>query len=162
MCSIPKKDGKKVIDDIWLYTILAMIGENFDAGHELCGAVIRCADSLSCRFDCLDVSPFSPAPRFVKHRRSALFADTPCFAGYTSLRKAGDRVAVWTRNSNNEKACLEIGNQFKSAISECLQSQGLAPEVPKDSLEYLVHDEALEASKNKNDKSGTKSAKYKL
>ena len=43
MCSIPKKDGKKVIDDIWLYTILAMIGENFDAGHELCGDVIRCA-----------------------------------------------------------------------------------------------------------------------
>ena len=27
---------------MWLYTILAMIGENFDAGHELCGAVIRC------------------------------------------------------------------------------------------------------------------------
>jgi translation initiation factor 4E len=116
---IPKKDGKKVIDDIWLYTILAMIGENFDAGHELCGAVI-------------------------------------------SLRKAGDRVAVWTRNYDNDKACLEIGNQFKSAISECLLSQGLAPEVPKESLEYLVHNEALEASKNKNDKPGTKSAKYKL
>ncbi len=47
MCSIPKKDGKKVIDEIWLYTILAMIGENFDAGHELCGAVIRCAWACS-------------------------------------------------------------------------------------------------------------------
>ena len=57
---------------------------------------------------------------------------------------------------------MEIGNQFKSAISECLLSQGLAPEVPKDSLEYFVHNEALEASKNKNDKSGTKLAKYKL
>jgi hypothetical protein len=39
--SIPKKDGKKVIDDMWLYTLLAMIGENFESGHELCGAVIR-------------------------------------------------------------------------------------------------------------------------
>jgi hypothetical protein len=106
--------------------------------------------------------PFSPAPGFVEHRRTALFADTPSLAGYNSLRKAGDRVAVWTRNYDNDKACLEIGNQFKSAISECLLSQGLAPEVPKESLEYLVHNEALEASKNKNDKPGTKSAKYKL
>ena len=41
--SIPKRDGKKLIDDMWLYTALAMIGENFEAGEELCGAVIRCA-----------------------------------------------------------------------------------------------------------------------
>ena len=59
--SIPKKDGKKTIDDMLLYTILAMIGENFDAGHELCGAVI-------------------------------------------SLRKGGDRVAVWTKTAEDEKA----------------------------------------------------------
>jgi translation initiation factor 4E len=39
--SIPKKDGKKLIDDMWLYTVLAMIGENFEAGDQLCGAVIR-------------------------------------------------------------------------------------------------------------------------
>jgi len=39
--SLPKKDGKKVIDDMWLYTALALIGENFDSGDELCGAVIR-------------------------------------------------------------------------------------------------------------------------
>ena len=39
--SIPKRDGKKLIDDMWLYTALAMIGENFEAGEELCGAVIR-------------------------------------------------------------------------------------------------------------------------
>eukprot|EP00961_Rhodomonas_salina_P193567 2613369-Rhodomonas_salina.3 len=58
--SIPKKDGKKLIDDMWLYTILAMIGENFEAGEELCGAVI-------------------------------------------SLRKGGDRVAVWTKSADDEK-----------------------------------------------------------
>lgn len=39
--SIPRKDGKKLIDDMWLYSVLAMIGENFEAGDELCGAVIR-------------------------------------------------------------------------------------------------------------------------
>ena len=146
---IPKKDGKKVIDDMWLYTILAMIGENFEAGHELCGAVI-------------------------------------------SLRKAGDRVAVWTKSADDEKACLEIGEQFKSAIQECLQvacrktadlchsderytlycpsgsplmranvrlhSQN---EVPKDALEYHVHNDALQSSKSKNDK-GVKVAKFTL
>jgi hypothetical protein len=74
-----------------------------------------------------------------------------------SLRKAGDRVAVWTKTADDDKACMEIGNQFKSAINECLQT-----EVPKDSLEYLVHNEALESSKNKSDKGGAKAAKYKL
>jgi len=112
--SVPKKDGKKVVDDMWLYTILAMIGENFEAGHELCGAVI-------------------------------------------SLRKAGDRVAVWTKTADDEKACMEIGEQFKGAICECLQN-----EVAKDSLEYHVHNDALQSSKNKNDKSGAKACKFTL
>ena len=74
-----------------------------------------------------------------------------------SLRKAGDRVAVWTKTADDGNACMEIGKQFQSAINECLQT-----EVPKDSLEYLVHNEALESSKSKNDKSGAKVAKYKL
>ena len=60
--TIPRKDAKKhPIDSMWLYTILAMIGENFEAGQELCGAVI-------------------------------------------SLRKGGDRVAVWTKTAEDEKA----------------------------------------------------------
>ena len=80
---------------MWLYTTLALIGENFDSGDELCGAVI-------------------------------------------SLRKAGDRVAVWTRNAEQEASVMEIGEQFRSAISECLQG-----EVPAGSFEYLVHNDAL-------------------
>ncbi len=48
--SIPK--GKKLIDDMWLYTALAMIGENFEAGEELCGAVIRCARRASLLVAC--------------------------------------------------------------------------------------------------------------
>mmetsp|Transcript_23087 Transcript_23087/g.75138 ORF Transcript_23087/g.75138 Transcript_23087/m.75138 type:complete len:218 (-) Transcript_23087:237-890(-) len=111
--SIPKKDGKKLIDDMWLYTVLAMIGENFDAGDELCGAVI-------------------------------------------SLRKAGDRVAVWTKSADDEKSCREIGQQFKAAISECLGT-----EVPEDSIEYHVHNDALQSIKNKSD-GNKKEAKYKI
>ena len=75
----------------------------------------------------------------------------------TSLRKAGDRVAVWTKTAEDGTACMEIGKQFQGAINECMQT-----EVPKDSLEYLVHNEALESSKNKSDKGGAKAAKYKL
>jgi hypothetical protein len=65
LCSIPKKDGKKVIDDIWLYTILAMIGENFDAGHELCGAVIRCACARSAADSSASVFRFLPPLDFL-------------------------------------------------------------------------------------------------
>eukprot|EP00960_Hanusia_phi_P008813 253083-Hanusia_phi.AAC.2 len=127
--SIPKKDGKKLIDDMWLYTVLAMIGENFDAGDELCGAVI-------------------------------------------SLRKAGDRVAVWTKSADDEKSCREIGQQFKAAIAECLGTEVnvlftlcresvTCLEVPEDSIEYHVHNDALQSIKNKNDGS-KKEAKYKI
>uniref|UniRef100_A0A7S0VVQ5 mRNA cap-binding protein n=1 Tax=Hemiselmis tepida TaxID=464990 RepID=A0A7S0VVQ5_9CRYP len=111
--SIPKKDGKKVIDDMWLYSALALIGENLDSGEELCGAVI-------------------------------------------SLRKAGDRVAVWTRNADQEAAVMEIGGQFKAAISECLQG-----EVPAGSIEYHVHNDALQSMKDKAG-AGKKTAKYTL
>jgi hypothetical protein len=56
----------------------------------------------------------------------------------SSLRKAGDRVAVWTRNAEEEAACIEIGQQFKAAIQECLGG-----EIPAGSLEYHVHNDAL-------------------
>ena len=103
MTSIPKRDGKKLIDDMWLYTALAMIGENFEAGEELCGAVIRCRIGWA----------------------TAVFTVfvTVLARGLCSLRKAGDRVAVWTKTAEDEKACLEIGAQFRSAIAECLQGE---------------------------------------
>mmetsp|Transcript_32728 Transcript_32728/g.77142 ORF Transcript_32728/g.77142 Transcript_32728/m.77142 type:complete len:218 (-) Transcript_32728:143-796(-) len=113
--SIPKKDGKKLIDDMWLYTILAMIGENFEAGEELCGAVI-------------------------------------------SLRKGGDRVAVWTKSADDEKAAMEIGQQFKAAIAECLQGE----QVPKDAIEYHVHNDALQSIKDKSGAVNKKVAKYSI
>ena len=46
-----------------------------------------------------------------------------CVCGPCSLRKAGNRVAVWTKTCEDEKSCMEIGEQFKSAIRECLQTE---------------------------------------
>lgn len=36
---VPKGD-KKALDTYWLHTVLAMIGEQFTEGHEVCGAVV--------------------------------------------------------------------------------------------------------------------------
>uniref|UniRef100_A0A0C9S883 eIF-4F 25 kDa subunit n=1 Tax=Wollemia nobilis TaxID=56998 RepID=A0A0C9S883_9CONI len=32
--------GKPIIDTLWLHTVLAMIGEQFDEGDDICGAVV--------------------------------------------------------------------------------------------------------------------------
>ena len=144
--SIPKRDGKKLIDDMWLYTALAMIGENFEAGEELCGAVIRCAWLPSrfaslrrcvaiqsgrcpfrprvfpCLFPCILPCSTSACPhraRLIPLRDVPLSPPLPP----SSLRKAGDRGAVWTKTASAEKACLEIGGEFRSAIAECLQGE---------------------------------------
>jgi len=73
------------------------------------------------------------------------------------MRKAGDRVAMWTKTAEDEKSTLEIGTQFQNVINECLQT-----EIPKDSLEYLVHNEELKSSLKKSSKSAEKMGKYKL
>jgi len=33
--------GKPIVDTFWLHTLLAMIGEQFDEGDEICGAVVN-------------------------------------------------------------------------------------------------------------------------
>jgi hypothetical protein len=154
---------------MWLYTILAMIGENFEAGQSLCGAVVRCdacCGWLARKNKKMKKCPIPAAARafFICPDLSSFALTCPlsclvtCLLATTiSLRKGGDRVAVWTKSADDEKACMEIGEQFKGAISECLQS-----EVPKDALEYHVHNDALQSSKNKNDKAGAKVAKFTL
>ncbi|XP_024373246.1 eukaryotic translation initiation factor [Physcomitrium patens] len=37
---LPRSGGKMLLDTYWLYTLLAMIGEQFDEGDEICGAVV--------------------------------------------------------------------------------------------------------------------------
>lgn len=36
----PARGGKAVLDTYWLHTLLAMIGEQFDEGDDICGAVV--------------------------------------------------------------------------------------------------------------------------
>lgn len=38
---VPKSTGKNVLDTLWLNTLLALIGEQFDDGDEVCGAVVN-------------------------------------------------------------------------------------------------------------------------
>jgi len=58
---------------MWLWAVLACIGESFEDDSEICGVVV-------------------------------------------SVRKTGDRLAIWTKNSNNEMAQKRIGAQFKKVL----------------------------------------------
>eukprot|EP01126_Amoeba_proteus_P010547 TRINITY_DN1411_c0_g1_i18.p1 TRINITY_DN1411_c0_g1~~TRINITY_DN1411_c0_g1_i18.p1 ORF type:complete len:130 (-),score=17.59 TRINITY_DN1411_c0_g1_i18:69-458(-) len=45
------------------------------------------------------------------------FEDCDEIAGsVVSVRKTGDRVAIWTRNAANEVACKRIGQQLKDVL----------------------------------------------
>ena len=79
-------------------------------------------------------------------------------------------MAVWTKSAEDEKSCREIGQQFKAAISECLGTEVRSElvcqlvttfKVPEDSIEYHVHNDALQSIKNKSD-GNKKDAKYKI
>jgi len=71
--SVPKQN-KAMMDDLWLSTILCVIGEMIDYGDEVCGAVV-------------------------------------------SMRKAQDRISLWTRSSSAEQLCMSIGRQFRAALN---------------------------------------------
>ncbi len=45
---------------------------------------------------------------------------------------------MWTKNAEEEAACIEIGEQFKAAIQEVLGG-----EIAPGSLEYHVHNDSL-------------------
>lgn len=68
--SIPPKSRGTSLDQMWLFTVLACIGETFDSPDDVCGLVV-------------------------------------------SVRKAGDRVQIWTKDANNEHACRDIGRSLK-------------------------------------------------
>lgn len=68
--SIPPKNRNSSLDQMWLWTVLAVIGETFDSPDDVCGLVV-------------------------------------------SVRKAGDRVQIWTKDATNEQACRDIGRSLK-------------------------------------------------
>jgi len=71
--SVPPKSRGSSLDQMWLWTILACIGETIRAPDDVCGLVV-------------------------------------------SVRKAGDRVQIWTRDATNENACRDIGRSLKETL----------------------------------------------
>lgn len=71
--SVPPKSRGSSLDQMWLWTILACIGETVKSPDDVCGLVV-------------------------------------------SVRKAGDRVQIWTRDANSEVACRDIGRSLKETL----------------------------------------------
>lgn len=68
-----QKPERELLNTIWLYTILAMIGEAFEDSDDICGAVI-------------------------------------------SLRKARNRLCVWTKTASDSAKQMRIGAEFKKIM----------------------------------------------
>jgi translation initiation factor 4E len=95
------KQRKEKLDKLWLYTILACIGEAFEEEEEVCGCVV-------------------------------------------SIRKAQDRIAIWTRTASKEAAVRSIGMQLKRTL-----------EMPAGSVVgYQVHSDSMKTQ-------SSSSAKYR-
>jgi len=71
--SIPPKSRASSLDQMWLWTVLACIGETVLSPDDVCGIVV-------------------------------------------SVRKAGDRVQIWTKDATNEGACRDIGRSLKETL----------------------------------------------
>ena len=66
VCQMSKQVSKEQLDDMWLSTMLALVGEGYEECEEVCGAVV-------------------------------------------SIRNKADKIAMWTRNWNNQYAVEHIG-----------------------------------------------------
>jgi translation initiation factor 4E len=95
--SIPPKSRATALDQMWLWTVLACIGETFLSPDDVCGMVV-------------------------------------------SVRKAGDRVQIWTKDATNEQACRDIGRSLKDAL-----------ELPESTIVgYQSHADSMKKSYTKN------------
>eukprot|EP00246_Nothoceros_aenigmaticus_P014725 TRINITY_DN5794_c0_g1_i1.p1 TRINITY_DN5794_c0_g1~~TRINITY_DN5794_c0_g1_i1.p1 ORF type:complete len:220 (+),score=39.65 TRINITY_DN5794_c0_g1_i1:155-814(+) len=84
--------NKAILDTFWLHTLLAMIGEQFDEGEEICGAVV-------------------------------------------SVRARQDKLALWTKNAQNEAAQLSIARQWKDVLDY------------SEKIGFIFHDDAKRQDK---------------
>ncbi|XP_012514931.1 PREDICTED: eukaryotic translation initiation factor 4E type 1B [Propithecus coquereli] len=74
LVSLAKQQRHSELDQLWLETLLCLIGESFEEhSSEVCGAVI-------------------------------------------SIRAKGDKIAVWTREAENQAAVLHIGRVYKERL----------------------------------------------
>jgi len=94
------KGKREVLDKMWLWAVLACIGENFEDENEICGIVV-------------------------------------------SVRKPGDRLALWTKNVSNELTQKRIGLQLKKIL-----------ELPDQAaIGYQVHADSIKRGSSYNNKS---------
>ncbi|KAJ3299183.1 hypothetical protein HK104_009787 [Borealophlyctis nickersoniae] len=84
------KKRQAELDQLWLFTLLACVGETFTESDEICGAVV-------------------------------------------SIRKAQDRIALWTKNALDQEKVEQIGQQWKKSL-------GLGD---GDRIGYQAHSDAL-------------------
>jgi len=99
--TLPNKNRKETSDKMWLYLVLACIGEGFalNANDEICGCVI-------------------------------------------SIRKTQDKIALWTKNANNDEAVRGIGKHLRQVL-----------ELPAQfSLGYQAHFDATKNNSSFNNK----------
>jgi len=95
--TVPPKSRGSSLDQMWLWTVLACIGETFNSPDDVCGLVV-------------------------------------------SVRKAADRVQIWTKDATNEQACRDIGRSLKDAL-----------ELPESTLiGYQSHADSMKKSNTKN------------
>jgi len=90
---VPSKQRGERLDKLWLYAVLACIGEAFEEEDEICGCVV-------------------------------------------SVRKAQNRVAIWTKTASREAVVRSIGLQFKRAL-ELPSTVVLGYQVHSDSMKVL-------------------------
>jgi len=95
--SVPPKNRGTSLDQMWLWAVLACIGETFLSPDDVCGVVV-------------------------------------------SVRKAGDRVQIWTKDATSEQACRDIGRSLKDAL-----------ELPENTIiGYQSHADSMKKSYTKN------------
>jgi len=71
--TIPPKNRNQTLDKLWLWTLLACIGESFEDESEVCGVVC-------------------------------------------SVRRAADKIALWSKTSTNDVAAKRLGRQLKTSL----------------------------------------------
>ncbi|KAJ3071160.1 hypothetical protein HDU98_005736 [Podochytrium sp. JEL0797] len=84
------KSKNAEMDNLWLQTVLSVIGECFEDADEVLGCVV-------------------------------------------SVRRNGNRLAVWTKSFNDGDKCVRVGNEWKAAL-------GYAPE---DQIGFQAHSDAI-------------------
>lgn len=90
--------------------LLSVIGENFDEGDEICGAVVS-----------IRKQQVRPTETYVATEYNLLQLATRQ-TGRLRWGLKQDKLALWTKTATNEAACMSIGSPPAAAPACCAQS----------------------------------------